>query len=115
MHDIAGLIPLENTFILVDEDQLREIIAPGRRAIPFLEQDGHYWGLPSDDLTAIRELERLRRAGARCIVFTWPSFWWLEYYAAFHRHLRSQFRCVLHNDRLIMFDLWSHEETATLP
>ena len=114
IHDLAKLLSPENTFILVDEEQLRWIIAPGCRAIPFLERDGHYWGVPSDDLTAIRELERLRQTGARCIVFTWPSFWWLEYYTTFHSYLRSQFCCVLHNDRLIVFDLWPSEETATL-
>jgi hypothetical protein len=114
MQDMARLIPLENTFILVDEEQLREIIVPGPQAIPFLERDGYYWGLPPDDVTAIRELERLRQAGARCIVFTWPAFWWLEYYAAFHSYLRSQFHCVLQNDRLIVFDLWPNEEISTL-
>src|SRR5262249_1500935 len=114
IQDIASVIPLEDTFILVDEEQLREVIAAGRRTIPFLERDGHYWGPPPDDRTAIHELERLRQAGARYLVFTWPGFWWLEYYTAFHSYLRSQFNCVLHNDRLIVFDLRPQAETGTL-
>lgn len=106
-QDIAALIPQGETFILVDEDQLGSMVTAGRRAIPFLERDGQYWGAPPDNETAIRELERLRQAGASFIVFAWPAFWWLDHYAGLHRHLRSRFRCVLENDRLVMFDLRS--------
>jgi hypothetical protein len=113
IQDIARLIPLQDAFILVDQAQLGDVIAAGRRMIPFLEHNGHYWGPPPDDLTAIRELERLRQAGAQFIAFAWPGFWWLEYYAAFHRYLRSQFSCVLDNDHLIVFDLRSPVVPAT--
>jgi hypothetical protein len=44
-------------------------------------------------------------AGAGFIVFAWPAFWWLDHYAGLHRHLRAHFRCVLENDRLVVFDL----------
>jgi hypothetical protein len=104
-RDLAALIPAGATFILVDEDQLRSECAAGGRAIPFLERDGQYWGLPPDDETAIREMERLRRSGATFLVFAWPAFWWLEYYAGLHRYLRANFRCALENDRLVAFDL----------
>jgi len=104
-HDLAGLIPNGISFILVDECQWGSEIPTGRRAIPFLERDGQYWGRPPDDETAIRELERLRGSGASFIVFAWPAFWWLDYYAGFSRYLHSKFRCVLRNDRLIVFDL----------
>jgi Sulfotransferase domain len=104
--DIAALVPVGETFILVDQDRLGSEVAAGRRRIPFLEQDGQYWGTPPDDETAIRELERLRRQSrASFMVFAWPAFWWLEYYSELHRHLRSTFRCVMENDRLVAFDL----------
>ena len=76
-----------------------------RRAIPFLEKDGRYWGPPADDAAALRELERLRLAGARYIAFAWPSFWWLQHYGQFHRQIRAQFQCVLENQRLVVFKL----------
>jgi hypothetical protein len=50
-------------------------------------------------------LARLRGLGAAAIAFAWPSFWWLEYYAEFHRQLRAQFRCLLENERLVVFAL----------
>jgi hypothetical protein len=106
IENIKSLIPAGSTFILVDEEQLGtgENVA-GSRALPFLEADGLYWGPPPDDATAISELERLRRSGAGFVVFSWPAFWWLNYYAGLSRHLRSQFRCLAENEHLVMFDL----------
>jgi SAM-dependent methyltransferase len=104
--EIAATIPPGDTLILVDQDEwgIGELVG-GRRRLPFPERDGRYWGLPPDDANAIQELERLRRSGASFIVIAWPAFWWLDYYAKLHDYLRSQFRCVLRNDRLVAFDL----------
>lgn len=104
-EDLERVIRSKGTFILVDDEQLRMQLSRGRQALPFIERGGHYWGHPADDETAIRELERLRGAGASHMVFRWPSFWWLDCYSSFHHYLRSRFRCVLRNDRLIIFDL----------
>ena len=102
-QEITSVVQAGDAFILVDQDELRGVIA--RHALPFLERDGQYWGPPPDDATAIREFERLRQAGATSMVVAWPAFWWLDYYAELHRHLRSNFRCVLENERLVVFDL----------
>ena len=110
-EEIVILIPAGKCFILVDEDQWGTGEVFGRRCIPFLEQAGHYGGPPPDDDTAIRELERLREAGASFMVFAWPAFWWLEHYPALHHHLRTNCRCVLANDRLVVFDLQRCGET----
>ena len=105
-EEITALIPTTDAFILVDEERWRgsEVIG-SRQAIPFPEHDGQYGGRPSDDETAIRELERLRQAGASFIVFVWDAFWWLDFYTGLHQHLRSHFRCILRNERLIVFEL----------
>jgi len=49
--------------------------------------------------------ERLRNAGAKYIAVVWPSFWWLDHYTRFAAHLRKNCRCVLKDDRLLVFDL----------
>ena len=102
--DISAVIPPRDAFILVDQEQFEELLTGGRH-IPFIERDGVYWGPPPDNETAIRELERLRKSGANFMVFGWPAFWWLEYYAEMHHYLRSKYNCVLKNDRLVIFDL----------
>jgi SAM-dependent methyltransferase len=104
-RDLAEIVPQGDAFVLVDEEQLRGMISTGRSSLRFLERDGQYWGPPPDDVTAINELDRLRRKGASFIIFAWPAFWWLEHYAEFAQHLGSNFRCVLKNDRLVAFDL----------
>jgi hypothetical protein len=104
-REIALVIPPGELFILVDEDNWLISASAGRRAIPFLERDGRYWGPPPDDEIAIRELKRLRQSGASFMVFGWPAFWWLDYYAGLRSYLRSRFRCLLENERIVVFDL----------
>ena len=97
-------VPLDEKFILVDEDQLRAGL-PHRKAIPFLEKRGVYWGPPPDDDTALREFERLRRTGATAMAFTWPCFWWLDHYHDLNAHLHT--RCVsrINTPNLIVWDI----------
>lgn len=104
-HEITNLIQSEDTFIYVDQETLGDRISGLGSSLPFVERDGKYWGPPPDDETAIFELERLRQRGATLMVFLWPAFWWLDYYAAFRQHLVANFCCVLQNERLVAFDL----------
>src|SRR5262249_38445511 len=71
IRELRETIPAGTTFILVNDDQWgnQPSALNGYRVFPFLERDGQYWGPPPDDATALRELERLRRAGASHIVF----------------------------------------------
>ncbi|HVN89451.1 MAG TPA: class I SAM-dependent methyltransferase [Candidatus Binataceae bacterium] len=104
-REVASIVSERTSFILVDDNRFGPDPVPARRALPFLERDGRPWGKPLDDATAIRELERMRTAGADAVVFAWPSFWWLNYYSEFQRYLRSRFPCVRENDCIIAFDL----------
>ena len=58
-----------------------------RKGWHFLEEDGIYNGNPGDSHQAIADLERLRHRGATHLVFTANTFWWLESYPEFTRHL----------------------------
>jgi predicted O-methyltransferase YrrM len=106
-QDLDALIPQQDPFILVDQNVTSDKLGRNGRAIPFLERDGQYFGPPADDATAIREIERLRHSQAAFIAFLWPAFWWLQHYHAFQNHLRASYRCVLENDRMVVFDLRS--------
>jgi hypothetical protein len=104
-EDITSVIPPGNDFILVDQEQIRDRIPAQYRSVPFLERDGVYWGPPPNDQTAIRELDRLKQAGAQFIIFAWTAFWWLHYYAGLNTYLRSNYPCLIENDRIVGFDL----------
>jgi len=104
--DIKTYIPRGSVCILVDENHWGEARNKLNRPIlPFLERDGQYWGLPTDDETAIRELKRMRTAGAEYLIFPWHSFWWLDHYKAFNDYLRTSFSCTAENEHLVIFKL----------
>jgi hypothetical protein len=110
-EDIASIIPPGTDFILVDQQQVKGYLPDQYRTVSFLEQDGVYWGPPPDDETAIRELNQLRRSGAQFIVFAWTAFWFLDYYTGLHSTLRSRYRCLIENDRIVCFDLRIAEQS----
>lgn len=103
--EIAGIIPKQSRVILVDEMQWSGSLEVNIRIMPFLERCGEYWGTPPNDQVAASELERLRAEGAEFIIFGWPAFWWLSHYCGFHDYLTANFKSILRNDRLIVFDL----------
>jgi SAM-dependent methyltransferase len=103
--EIRTVIPSGATYILVDELQTGLAADVEHRALPFLEKNGEYWGLPADSQEAIREIERMRRSGCTHIVFAWPALWWLDYYREMAEYLRTRSRCVLESARLRIFDL----------
>jgi hypothetical protein len=105
VDNITSVIPPKIDFILVDQQQIQDYLPAQYRAIPFLERNGVYWGPAPDDTIAIRELNRLRQSGAQFIIFAWTAFWWLDYYAGFCNYLRSNYRCLIENDRIVGFDL----------
>jgi hypothetical protein len=107
VDELRKLVPPGSSLVLVNEDQWgnERTALKDRRAIPFLEREGQYWGPPADDETAIGELERLRQAGAGYIAFAWHCFWWLGHYQGFHQHLRQRYACLWATDRLVVFSL----------
>ena len=53
----------------------------------FLEKDAIYDGNPRDSRQLIVDLGSLRSRGATHLVFTTNTFWWLDYYPEFARHV----------------------------
>ena len=113
-EEISALVSLGESVILVDQGAFGNLFTGSRRVIPFLNRDEEYPATPRDDTSAIQELERLRHSGAACIVFAWPTFWWLAYYDGFNRYLRSKFRCIRHTARLVAFDIRDDSKTTNV-
>jgi glycosyltransferase involved in cell wall biosynthesis len=108
LQDTAAVMPAGHTCLLVDDEKWGsgEWIA-GCRRIPFPERNGKAWGRPLDDDDAIRELERLRGSGADYLLIGWPAFWWIDSYPGWYRRVQSIARCLLSNERVMLFDLRS--------
>jgi hypothetical protein len=102
---LADTVPPDSVIVLADQDQLRRALPPGLSAVPFPGRDGTYWGPPADDTAAIRELEALRRAGARFFALAWPAFWWRDHYPRFWRHVTARVALVRETADLVLLDL----------
>jgi glycosyltransferase involved in cell wall biosynthesis len=98
-------VPRDEPFILLDNDALGQEFFAGYDYLPFLEHDGEYWGQPTDDRQAIRELNRMRSNGAAFLAIAFPAFWWAHVYVKFFEYVRSNFDCLCDNERLMVFDL----------
>jgi SAM-dependent methyltransferase len=105
--DLRLFVPEQAALILVNDNQwsLAESELRPRRVLPFLERNGQYWGAPPDNATAIAELTRMQEAGATHLAIPWHCFWWLEHFGEFDRYLRHSCKCLLTNDRIIIFQL----------
>jgi glycosyltransferase involved in cell wall biosynthesis len=101
--DLDEAIPSGQPFVLVDQGQLVMDQHAGRRAIPFPERDGIYWGRPAEDGSAGAELDRMRALGHRFIVFAWPAFWWLDHYSDLRARLEACSEPALRTDRALVF------------
>ena len=102
---LAELLPPGSTAILIDDGRFGADPVPGVVCRPFLEKDGHYYGAPPDDRTAIEELDRMRGEGCRFVVFVWAAFWWIYFYPELVDRLREGAPCVVEDDDVMIFDL----------
>jgi glycosyltransferase involved in cell wall biosynthesis len=105
IEDLRRVLPAAQPFVLVDGDQWACSALDDRPAMPLFERDGQSQGCPGDDPSALAELDRQHRRGARAVAFAWPAFWWLDHYPRLARRLRDHCTCLLENDRLVVFDL----------
>jgi hypothetical protein len=106
LEEINQVVLPNESFILVDDDDwMTNDIMYNRRRIPFMEKNGTYWGKPADDKTAINEIERLLHKKPKALFIAWSAFWWLDYYSEMHHYLKSNYKCILKNERLVGFDL----------
>jgi glycosyltransferase involved in cell wall biosynthesis len=63
---------------------------------------GHH---PADSDAAIRMLESARGRGAGFLLLPGTSFWWLEHYDGFRRHLDQRYRCAWRDETCAIYAL----------
>jgi hypothetical protein len=93
---VAEAVPRGSTVLVVSRGD-RELLKLGDACAAHFpqSQDGEYLGHhPRDSSEAIARLEQLRGGGADYLVLPSTSYWWLEHYAGFARHLRDRYPVV---------------------
>ena len=103
--DLAAMFQNHERFLWIDQGELTDVVSGRPEASPFPQHDSEPCGPPATSADAIGQLEQMRTRGIYFAVFAWTAFWWFDYYTELADHLRSAGRCVLDNDRLVIFDL----------
>ena len=99
---VVGLVPAGARVLVVSRGDDRLLALDGREGGHFPQAaDGTYAGHhPPDSEAAVAEVERMRAAGWRYLVFPITALWWLDHYAELRRHLETTGRLLLRRDGL---------------
>ena len=103
--DLAQLLGEQEQPILIDDGKVGDSVLPGGVAIPFPQSHGIYMGPPESDEKALHQLQHLQSQGAKYVVFTWEAFWWFHHYPQLSSYLQSRHRCLMRNDRVVVYEL----------
>src|SRR5205085_1170358 len=90
---VAASIPAGATVAVVSKGDPKLLELAGRRAwhlpqTPHGVYAGHH---PANGAEAVAQLEALRAKGAEFLLLPATSFWWLDHYAEFRRHLEAKY------------------------
>ena len=102
--DVRRLVPADTLVVLIDDNCVGTDFLIDRKILPFLEQDGVYWGAPQfcarDHGTGKNARERCGRCGALMDVYVVARLLRriLEYVSA-------KYPCLVQNDRVAVFNL----------
>lgn len=100
VREAAAVIPRNISILLVDDG------AFDSEALQIWRIE--CWGIPENGSQAIESLEDWRRGGARFLVFTWPAFWWFDFFPDLTTHIRERYRVVFRSNSVIIFSLKLH-------
>lgn len=101
--DIVDIVPIGETFVLIDNNQTDHKFEPARNALKFPTEKEWYWVDPPAEQAAIEELDRLITNGANYIVIAWSAYWWLADRKKIVGYLNSKFDMQLRNERVLVF------------
>jgi len=101
-NELNRIAPAQALIIVSDSGDPTCLYYSRRKGWHFLEDFGK---APSNSQEAISELETLRGKGAAYLTFIRNTFWWLDYFQAFRKHLDSHYRRISVTADYIIFDL----------
>ena len=86
---LKEITPADSLIAAADNGDPAVLFYGQRKGWHFLEKDGIYNGDPDGSEPAIADLEQLRTKGAKYVVFTSNTAWWLDLYPEFRQYLHA--------------------------
>jgi D-alanine transfer protein len=115
VREVAQTVVPAKAVVIVVSDGDEDLLKLGDREgwhFPQIDNGMYAGHRPADSAEAIAHLEALRSKGGSFMLFPNTTFWWLDYYAEFRKHLESHYRVVArHEDSCLIFDLRQQETT----
>ncbi|MEP7077410.1 MAG: glycosyltransferase family 39 protein [Chthoniobacterales bacterium] len=103
--ELRAITPPDALVVAADNGDPTVFYYAERKGWHFTEDEGIYYGEPSDSAQAISDLDNLRRHGANYLVFTSGTRWWLDYYAEFAEHVSRNAAVVRETDHFLIYRL----------
>jgi 2-polyprenyl-3-methyl-5-hydroxy-6-metoxy-1,4-benzoquinol methylase/spore maturation protein CgeB len=97
---VRSSLPPEARVLVISKGDDELLKLDGRLGWHFPQTTGGvYAGFhPANSAEAIAHLETLRGKGAEYLLVPGTSFWWLDFYTEFRRHLESNYRLLTYNE-----------------
>ncbi len=104
---VEEFVPEEDPVLVVSRGDPALVDIPRAAAhFPQAEGGGYLGHHPASSVEAIAQLEELRSAGARFLVFPRTGLWWLEHYRGLRTHLEQKYVAAAFEERAgAIFDL----------
>jgi glycosyltransferase involved in cell wall biosynthesis len=124
VHDA---VPRNATVLVISkgDEALVELSGRNARRFPLRKKQGQAWHFPrsadgfyaghypGDSQEAIDHLESLRQKGAAFLLIPATSFWWLDHYSEFSRHLEEHYSSVWRDEACVIYRLNDGGRVAT--
>ncbi len=85
--EVNDITPEDSLIAAADNGDPTVLYYGHRKGWHFLEKDGIYYGDPEGSAPAIADLRELRSKGAKYLVFTSNTAWWLDLYPEFREYV----------------------------
>ena len=104
---VAKHVPKGASILVISKGDEELLRFDDHRGMHFPQSDKGEWPgyYPSDSAAAINHLEQLRSAGAEYLLVPSTSFWWLDHYADFARHLGGTCSVVNQDEHCAIYAL----------
>ena len=102
---LQQLTPAKPLIVAADEGDPTLLYYAQRKGWHFPEKNGIYNGHPRDDQQLIADLAQLRERGAKYLVLTGNTIWWLDVYPGFARYLSTSATLLTRTPELTIYEL----------